>query len=667
MTLVYIVLGWLLTASASVACGTLFGLRVTLPLAFVLGAPVLSLVVFLLGAAGFVFKGTFLALSLLAIGLAIRKRSWRNLDPIHGERPFWIGFAPFTFLYLMNALAPEMSPDGMAYHLGLVARYYREHRVMAVPENMYAGLSQGIEMLFLHAFSFGRHSAAAMVHFTYLVSLALMMAHRFPGRVGTVAALLVYASPIVGIDGISAYVDVAVAAIWFALYLLVERGERPAAIGTLAGFAFAAKYTAGLALVYAIWKRRADALRIAAFASLFILPWVLKNWITLGNPVAPFANSIFDNPHVTVAFEREYSEWMSHYGLQGLRDWAWNITVRGETIGGFFGPMFLLAPLAWGEWMWIWPALTYPLNVGTRFLIPALPFVAIGMAKRLCRWTWLGTAVLVVHLLLSWPGVLKSYAWRYTWFLEGIPPMRAVTRKEPEDGYLNHKRAEYRTARMVETFVPAGERVFAFTPIPEAYTTRRILTGPYSAHGYRVRDVFAAVVDSGFQPTLKVEFSLSPARRVVRVRQDEIGGPDRWSVSEIEPKPRVVRASHYNYFTGDAFDGNPLTRWLCGWPLVRGQWIEIEYDRDVDRVALFSTRDQGRARLLVEGGRRAQSEIPPPDNLRRRAAKTVRGWGYRYFVVDAPDIGYRDFLAHRAEWGITELAERGTVKLFRID
>jgi len=667
VTLVYILLGWLLTAISCAACGTLFGLRVSLPLAFVLGAPVVSLAVLLLGFAGLVYKGTFLALSVFAIGLAIRKRSWRNLEPIRPERLFWVGFAPFTFLYLMNALAPEMSPDGMAYHLGLVARYYREHRVMAVPENMYAGLSQGVEMLFLHAYAFGRHSAAATMHFTYFVALALMIAHRFPGRVGTVAALLVYASPIMGIDGVSAYVDVAVAAVWFALYLLVERAERPAAIGTIAGFAFAAKYTAGLALVYAMWRRRADAWRIGAAASIFMVPWLLKNWITLGNPLAPFANSIFDNPHVTVAFEREYSAWMSHYGLTGLRDWAWNITVRGETIGGFFGPVFLLAPLAWGEWMWIWPALTYPLNVGTRFLIPALPFIAIGMAKRLCRWNRLGTAVLVVHLVLSWPGVLKSYAWRYTWFLEGIPPLRAVTRKEPEDGYLNHKRSEYRTARMVETFVPPGERVFAFTPIPEAYTSREVLTTQYSAHGYRVRDVFAAVVDSGFQPTLKIDFELTPARRVVRVRQDETGGADRWSVSEIEPRPRAMRASHYDYFTGDALDGNPLTRWLCGWPLVRGQWIEIEFDHEVAKVALYATRDQGRARWLVDGGRRTETEAPTPEGIRRRAAETVKGWGYRYFVVDAPDIGYEDFLAHRAEWGITELAERGTVKLFRID
>jgi hypothetical protein len=632
-----------------------------------LGAPILSLAVLLLGFLGLIYKGTLLALFVLAAGLAIWKRSWRNLDPIRPERLFWEGFAPFTFLYLMNALAPELSPDGMAYHLGLVARYYREHRIVPVPENMYAGLSQGVEMLFLYAYAFGRHSAAAMVHFTYLVSLALLIAHQFPGRVGTVAALLVYASPIVGIDGISAYVDVAVAAVWFALYVLVERKERPLAIGILAGFSFAAKYTAALALVYAIWKRRDRALRIALVAGIFILPWVLRNWIWLGNPVAPFANSIFPNPHVTVAFEREYSSWLRHYNVPNALDWAWNATVRGEHLGGLLGPVFLLAPLAWGEWMWIWPMLTLPLNVGTRFIIPALPFIAIGMAKRLNRRTWLSTSVLVAHLALSWPGSVKSYAFPYTWFFEGIPPLRAVTRKEPEDGYLNHKRPEYRTARMVETFVPPGERVFAFTPIAEAYVSRTVLTSYYSAQGFRVRDILATAADSGFQPTLRIDFELDSPRRVVRVHQHGQGGPDRWTISEIEPRPRAMRASHFNYWTGDAFDGNFLTRWSCGWTLERGQWVDIDFDRDVSKLSLYLSRDQARARLSVAGARRSETEVPPPGNLRRGAAETVKSLGYRYLVVDAPDANYADFRDHKSEWGITELAERGTVKLYRID
>jgi hypothetical protein len=130
---------------------------------------------------------------------------------------FGVLFGAFTILYLCHAWAPEMSPDGSGYHLGLLARYLREHGFERLTTNMYAGLSAGIEMLFVPAFVIGRHSAAALVHFAMTFSLALaMFAYgRRLGKpwVGAVGALLMYASPVVGLDGTSAYIDVGVAAI----------------------------------------------------------------------------------------------------------------------------------------------------------------------------------------------------------------------------------------------------------------------------------------------------------------------------------------------------------------------------------------------------------------------------------------------------------------------
>ena len=72
-------------------------------------------------------------------------------------------------------LAPEISPDGSGYHLGNVVRMWRNHGFDWGYPSMYAYLSQGTEMLFLFAFSFGRHSAAALVHFAWLCTLPLLM------------------------------------------------------------------------------------------------------------------------------------------------------------------------------------------------------------------------------------------------------------------------------------------------------------------------------------------------------------------------------------------------------------------------------------------------------------------------------------------------------------
>ena len=132
----------------------------------------------------------------------------------------------FGIVYLVNALAPEMSPDGSTYHLPLVARYLSAHAFEPITSNLYASLSQGIELLFLPAFSLGGPSATAMVHFLFLLDLTLMMicyGRRFGFPVpAAVAAFLVFASPIVGWDGTSAYNDVAAAAILFALFYLLQ-------------------------------------------------------------------------------------------------------------------------------------------------------------------------------------------------------------------------------------------------------------------------------------------------------------------------------------------------------------------------------------------------------------------------------------------------------------
>ena len=279
-----------------------------------------SAVVFAIAALHLAYPVVFLAIG--GVALAFGARAGKR--PVFAVAPLAIPFAVYFVLYLANAMAPEVSPDGAAYHLGLVSRYFAVHGLERITTNLYANLSQGMEMLFLFAFAFGRHSAAAMVHFAFLLALAWSM-FQYGRRAGfataaACAALLVFASPVVGIDAISAYNDVAVAAVAWALFRLLQiweedRGPRLlAAIGLVAGFAYAIKYTAALAVPYALAFVRGRAGAGARQASLgccaaaMIVPWMVKNWIWLHNPVAPFLNSVFPNPYVMVSFEREYRQ-----------------------------------------------------------------------------------------------------------------------------------------------------------------------------------------------------------------------------------------------------------------------------------------------------------------------------------------------------------------------
>src|ERR1035438_391589 len=301
-------------------------------------------------------------------------------------RLLWvIAFGMFAVLYLANAMAPEISPDGSGYHLGLVSHYLREHGFVAITDNLYAAMPGGMEMLFLFAFAFGRHSAAAMVHlgvFVELVWQVFSYARRrgFPVA-GAAAALIVFASPVTGIDGSSAYNDVAVAAIAFTLFHLLQVWEEDhnprllAAIGLVAGFAFATKYTAWPAVAYALGfvvvrDRRAfgrAALPVAACAALAIAPWLLKNWIYLHNPVAPFFNRQFPNPYVMAGFEDIYRRMMAIYQLKSRWEIPMQVTTYGS-LSGLLGPVFLLAPLGLlalrrkeGRQLWL-AALIFSLN-----------------------------------------------------------------------------------------------------------------------------------------------------------------------------------------------------------------------------------------------------------------------------------------------------------------
>src|SRR5260370_30338757 len=128
-------------------------------------------------------------------------------------------------LYFVVACCPESSVDGTVYHVALPALYLREHHIPAITTNLLSTLSEGVEMLFLFAFSFGKHSAAAMVHllFTLAAPLGILsFAKRIGSPVaGAVAGLLFFLSPATGVVGTAAYVDVAAAAVVFAVFYFI--------------------------------------------------------------------------------------------------------------------------------------------------------------------------------------------------------------------------------------------------------------------------------------------------------------------------------------------------------------------------------------------------------------------------------------------------------------
>jgi hypothetical protein len=600
-------------------------------------------------------------------------------------------------------MAPESSFDGAGYHLGLVARYLREHGFHPIVWNLYASLPQGAEMLYLFAFAFGRHSAAAMVHFAFLLALAWQV-FAYGRRMGfamagACGALLVFASPMMGVDGTSAYIDVALASVAFTLFHLLEIWDESRSprlllvIGLVAGFGYAVKYTGWPAVPYALafvgWRSRKarDVLRVGASAVPMVLPWMIKNALWVQNPLAPFFNHWFPNPYVTEAFEAGYLHYYRTYDLSSLWQIPMQVTTLGH-MGGLLGPVFLLAPLALlslrrreGRRLLLAAAVfgaNYFSNIGTRFLIPSLAFVALAMMLALASVPRLAVGLVLVHALISWPTRMTKYCSPDAWHLTRVP-WRQALRIKPADEYLDKNMFFYGVARMVDANTPPDATVFTYRPIPDAYTSRRILLD-YESEPNQVAGVMIQAASFPSEaPNWRMRF-VFPRQELTAVRLVTANsGRVLWRIHDAyvmdSGRPIALETSRAR---ADALDGNPITFWRASEFLAPGQRFEMDFHtrQPADSVLVETSPDQRDVKLKLEGrdgpgGWRGISDTPEtheetgPD-LRPAAIEQLRRRGIGYLLSFENEGETRDLRLHAELWGIREVAHNKDARLYRI-
>jgi hypothetical protein len=671
-------------------------------LRFVTGASVLSLLIFGLCSLGLAAPGWFATLGAASIAIGWRRFARVPLDV--PNRLWLLVFGVFLILYFFNAMAPEISFDGSRYHLGLAGRYLREGGFHPIRDNFYAALPQGVEMLYLCAFAFGRHSAASLVHLAFLLALVWQILRYAQeermGKPGEAAALLVFASPVVGAVAASAYIDVALAAIAFTLFSLLRMWDRSRddrllfASGLVAGFAFAAKYTAWLALpyalVYVVWKSRSfrRAAIVAVCASTMIVPWLGRNWLWYRNPVAPLFNHLFVNQYFTVSFERDYREHLRLYSLPGRAQIPMQVTVWGS-LGGLLGPVFLLSPLALlaarrreGRHL-ILAALVFGANyfenIGTRFLIPALPFVALSLAWALSPWPRVLAAVALLHAVLSWPSMVRLYAKPDAWHLNKVT-FREALRIKPEEGFLQSNLPLYGIARLLDRLTPPQSTIFALTPIPEAYTARHIQVAFQAAGNVVSRGVFWSGFHPEHAPRLRLLFRF-PRQQLDRFRLVQTAiAPGVWSIHELNlydgltPVPRrshwSVTASPFPAGIERAVDGRLLSFWMSGDSLRPGQSVAAALPEPVwaDSLLLQAAPNQPnlRLRLEVPGSGDPQLSEDPPADFRRLAGQELKRRGIDYLLLFDGEFGADDLRTNASSWGVREIVSYQGGRLYQL-
>jgi hypothetical protein len=352
-----------------------------------------------------------------------------------------------------------------------------------------------------------------------------------------------------------------------------------------------------------------------------------------------------------------------------------DMTIQGHLSRSLLGPVFLLTPLALYSLRWSRGrrllavgatfAATWMANVDTRFLIPAVPFVALALGLVLERIRGAIPIVLLAHAYLSWPTVTERYCDPLAMRVRHLLP-RETLRITPEGETLAYRLPGYRVARMLDEKVPPGSRVLAFSTPPRAYTARDVLVYWESSFNESARDTLLMPLRPETQPLWRWRFDFPRQRlRAVRFVQTARDPGAQWSIGEVLESPGLPRAKPNPWDAAWAVDGKPVTRWRSLEPLAPGMYFELDFGavREIDSVTLDCAHDQWNVRLELEG-RNAEgrwnlltanprkSENEPLTGLRAVAAREVAARGITHLLLRNSDFGAGDFRDRASDWGM---------------
>jgi hypothetical protein len=722
LNLLAILFGGLFTLLAAYGTGAAMWRKSGAPPEILLasGAAALSTAVFLLLLCHAAIWPVFLALGVCGIaGLWLRPNQGGTgvsaCQPLSRVERWAAGaiFAAYGVFYFFNALAPEIQPDGITYHLGLPFEYVR---LGAFPNHarFYDLVPQGIEMLFTMAFAFGQHAAAKLVELGFFAAGAPLI-FRIGRRLGTgdSASLLVaafyWSAPVLGLTGASAYNDAALVFFTLAAFylLLVWRDVGGttylAMAGVLAGFCYAIKFpglfvgVAAMLFVLTGGKRRlrSAAILLAGMACT-VTPWMARAAILTGNPVAPLRNDLFPNPNFNLRTDRELAAGMRSLHGVAVRDVPWELAL-GDGLSGTYGPLLFFLPLGLlacrsragrvclaGALVLAIPWLS---NTAARFLMPAVMVAAFALAMVVPRRAaWL---LISVQTLVCWPNLLNTWQAPYTFRLHEFP-WRAALGIESQEHYLQNHVAEYNVAKMVERFTAPDARTYSLIPVAAAYLPRDVSVAWQSAEGDRLVGMLRMAAKYREEPLSDWTASWSPASlRALRFRMPA-DSADEWDIAEVQfysGGDRIfnsplwsLRAWPNVWEAPLAFDNRRSTVWRTWQPMRAGMFLEVELDHpqtlsgvslachDGEHAPVVYGEDwQGRWRLLA-GNLVAQRHLP--EDLRLEAISAIRRAGYSYLLAQFGPEGNGQLggslFGHSREWGLQVSSTAGTNVLFKL-
>ncbi len=663
------------------------------PLQLAAGSALLSVAVFLLLLAGIAKPAAFV---LLAVACLAAGRVGKLSLALGG---WWTaGALPFFIWYLITALAPEIQPDSLNYHLK-IAIEARSHGGFPSGLSFFDLVPQGLETLFAMAYSIGRDPGAKLLSLLYLVATVPLMVHAgallgLPAAACRAAGLFYFVTPVVGIAGSCTYSDTALAFFSVALFCLLLESKAWAA-GLCAGFCYAIKFTGGVAaaaalVVLAARRRWPETGQFLAAVALVAGPWLVRNaWLT-GNPFAPLMNRIFPNPFFHVETEQKLSAFLRSYGVSWT-DIPFDLAISGGPLQGLLGPAWLLAPIALialkhraGRLLWAAAAvclMPWFLNLGARFTIPALPFLALALFTAIPLRA--APILFLLHAAACLPVASDRYAAPDGWRLREFP-WRVAFGLESREDYRKRVSLEHNLALLVRHHTGAGDRILDLADAPAAITGRHLINNWQSALGDRLlRSVINSSVSERWPLYEWKAAAPAVAVRGVRIVLKE-PAVEPWNVHEIRLGGTNVSgrwmaaASGYVEEAPLAADGNLTTFWSPWDRSPAGTAIEFAPPAPVsfDQVRVVTGQLEALGvEVLTDSWKPLEVSGPAPLaklNLRPEAMRAVKKERIGYLLARKGNndaMGQLGIALSEAprNWGLTPLGTYEFFSIYRVD
>lgn len=350
----------------------------------------------------------------------------------------WLEIAAAGVLLAWALITPERFYDAQVYHLALPSLFAMQHKVTGVPTLMHASFPLGMHMIYGWLWLLAGEPAARAWRlwvFAGVVWLLIRLGAR-EGRpaAGLTAAALFAACPVFLLNASMTSVDVEMCLLIPAACLAVRESHRPRTepgrsgsgtgwvvlAGVLTGAAYAVKITTVFWLPWLLVasasvptssstlggpSRNPSFRRLLLFlfaASLWALPWMLRNEAAVGNPVYPYLTTVFSGGRQWDPDKHaRFLDQQSTYAIKHWNEWRqlpW-LLVSGANSETYIGPaLVLLAPLLFLGW----------LVAPDRRPRPPRIYGAVGA---LAVVLWIGLTHIHRFLLPSWALLSLAAAW----------------------------------------------------------------------------------------------------------------------------------------------------------------------------------------------------------------------------------------------------------------